>query len=182
MQHWKRKLASRGGIGHPSKSNIKRRSLFEVNTETQTVVTAECLLCDCGCVGQSVCSHTHFVWFLFYLMRNLRLRRFCKSGSNQFSSVAQSYPTVCDPMDCSTPGFPVHHQLPELTQTHVHWVNDAIQPFHPLSSPSPPAFNLSLHQSLFWVSSSHQVAKVLEFLLQHQSFQWIFGLISFRID
>ena len=78
-------------------------------------------------------------------------------------------------MDCRTPGFPVHHQLPELTQTHVHQVGGAIQPSHPLSSPSPLAFNLSQHQGLFkWVSSSHQVAKVLEFQLQHQSFQWIF--------
>ena len=83
--------------------------------------------------------------------------------------------TLCDSMDCSMPGFPVHHQLPESTQTHVHWVSDSIEPFYPLSSPSPPAFNLSQHQGLFQsVSSSHQVAKVLEFLLQHQSFQWIF--------
>jgi len=82
---------------------------------------------------------------------------------------------LCDPMDCSTLGLPVHHQLPEFTQTHVHWVGDAIQPSHPLSSLSPPAFNLSLHQGLFkWVSSSHQVAKVLEFQLQHEYFQWIF--------
>ena len=95
--------------------------------------------------------------------------------SVQFSSVTQSCPTLCDPMDCKTPGLPVHHQLPEFTQTHVHWVGDAIQPSHPLSSPSPPAFNLSQHQGLFqWVSSLHQVAKVLEFQLQHQSFQWIF--------
>ena len=91
-----------------------------------------------------------------------------------FSSVAQSCPTLRDPMDHSTPGFPVHHQLPEFTQTHVHWVGDAIPPSHPLSSPSPPAFNLSQHQGLFkWVSSSHQVAKVLEFQLQHQSFQTV---------
>ena len=77
------------------------------------------------------------------------------------------------PHDCSTPGLPVHQQLLEFTQTHVHWVCDAIQPSHPLSSPSPPAFNLSQHKGLFqWVSSSHQVAKVLEFQLQHQSFQW----------
>ena len=69
--------------------------------------------------------------------------------SVQFSSVAQSCPTLCDPMDCSTPGFPVHHQLPELTQTHVHRVGDTIQPSHPLSSPSPPAFSLSQHQGLF---------------------------------
>ena len=92
----------------------------------------------------------------------------------QFSSVTQSCLTLCDPMDCSTPGHPVHHQLPEFTQIHVHWVDDAIQPSHPLSSPSP-AFNLSQRQGLFkWVSSSHQVAKVLEFWLQHLSFQWIF--------
>ena len=77
-------------------------------------------------------------------------------------------------MDCSMPGLPVHHQLPEFTQTHVHWVGDAIQPSHSLSFPSPPAFNLSQHQGFFkWGSSSHQVAKALEFQLQHQSFQWI---------
>ena len=95
--------------------------------------------------------------------------------SVQFSSVTQSCSTLCDPMDCSTPGLPVHHQLPEFTQTHVHWVGDAIQPSHPLSSPSPPVLNLSQHQGLFkWVSSLHQVTKVLEFQLQHQFFQWIF--------
>ena len=96
-------------------------------------------------------------------------------SSIQFSSVSQSCPTLWDPMDCSMPGFPVHHQLPEFTPTHVHWVGDAIQPSHPLSTPSTPAFNLSQHQGLFQsVSSSHQVAKVLEFQLQHHSFQWIF--------
>ena len=90
----------------------------------------------------------------------------------QLSSVSQSCLTLCNPMDCSMPGFPVHHQPPEPTQTHVHRIGDAIQPSHPLSSPSPPAFNLSQHQGLFqWVSSSHQVAKVLGFQLQHQSFQ-----------
>ena len=89
---------------------------------------------------------------------------------------------LCDPMDCSTPRLPVHHQLPELAQTHVHRVSDAIQPSHSLSSPSPPAFNLFQYQGLFQWVSSHQVAKVLEFQLQHQSFQWISGLISFRID
>ena len=93
--------------------------------------------------------------------------------SVQFSSVAQSCPTICDPMNHSTPGLPVHHQLPEFTQTHVQWVGDAIQPSHPMSSSSPPALNLCQHQSLFkWVSSLHQVAKVLEFQLQHQSFHW----------
>ena len=96
-------------------------------------------------------------------------------SSVQFSSVSQSCLTLCDPMDCSTPGPPVHHQLLEFTRTHVHWVSDAIQPSHPLSSPSLPAFNLSQHQGLFkWVHSSHQVAKVLDFQHQHQSFQWIF--------
>ena len=84
---------------------------------------------------------------------------------------------LCNPMDCSRPGFPIHHQLQELAQTHVHWIDDDIQPSHPLSSLSLPAFNLSQQQNLFqWVSSSHWVAKVLEFQLQHQhqSFQWIF--------
>ena len=91
------------------------------------------------------------------------------------SSFTQSCPTLCDPMNCSTPSLPVHHWLPELAQTHVHQVCDAIQPSHPLSSPSPPAFNLSQYQGLFqWVSSSHEVAKVLELQLQHQSFKWIF--------
>ena len=94
----------------------------------------------------------------------------------QFSSVTQSCPTLCDPMDCSTPAFPVHLQLPELAQTHVHWVSDAIQPSYPLLSPSSPAFSLSQYQGLFqWVRSAYQVARVLEFQLQHQSFQWIFG-------
>ena len=93
----------------------------------------------------------------------------------QFSSVSQSCPTLCNPMDCSMPGLPVHRQLPEFTQTHVHWLSDAIQPSHPLLSPSPPVPNPSQHQSLFqWVNSLHEVAKVLEFQLQHQSFQWIF--------
>ena len=93
---------------------------------------------------------------------------FCKI---QFSSV-QSCPTLHDPMNCSTPGLSVHHQLLEFTQTHVHQVSDAIQPSHPLSSPSPPAPNPSQHQSLFqWVKSSHEVAKVLEFQLQPHSLQ-----------
>ena len=94
---------------------------------------------------------------------------------SQFISVAQLCLTLCDPMDCSTPGLPVHHQLAEFTQTHVHRVGDAIQPSHPLLSPYHTAFNLSQHQGLFkWVSFVHQVAKVLEFQLQRQSFQWIF--------
>ena len=101
----------------------------------------------------------------------------------QFCSVTQSCLTLCDPMDCSTPGFPVHHQLPELAQTHVHRVGDAIQPSHPLSSPSPPAFNLAQHWGLFqWVRSLPQVTKLLEFQLQHQSSSEYSGLISFGMD
>ena len=91
----------------------------------------------------------------------------------QISSVAQSCPTLWDPVNCSMPGLPVCHQLPEFTQTHVHQVGDAIQPSHPLLSPSPPAPSPSQRQGLFqWINSSHEVAKVLEFQLQHQSFQW----------
>ena len=82
---------------------------------------------------------------------------------------------LCDPMDCGTPGFPVLHNFLKFAQTRVYWIGDAIQPSHPLSPPSPPALNLSQHQSLFqWAGSSHQVTKVLELQLQHQSFQWIF--------
>ena len=98
-----------------------------------------------------------------------------------FSLVTQLCLTLCDPMDCSTPGFPVHHQLLELAQTHIHRVRDAIQPSYPLSSPSPSTFNLSQHHGLFQgVSSSHQVAKVLELQLQPSNeYSW---LISFRVD
>ena len=96
-----------------------------------------------------------------------------KYESVQLSSVAQSCPTLCDPMNGSTPGLPVHHKLLESTQTYIHRVGDTIQPSHPLSSPFPPALNLSQHQGFFqWVSSLHQMAKVLEVHLQHQSFQW----------
>ena len=101
------------------------------------------------------------------------IRSILALSSVQFISVAQLCLTLCDPMNRSMPGLPVHQQLPGFTQTHVHWVGDAVQPSHPLSSPSPPALNLSQHQGLFqWVSSLHQVAKGLEFQLQHQSFQW----------
>ena len=96
---------------------------------------------------------------LYFLLMAYRIR-------DQNRSVAQSCPTLCDPMNRSMTGLPVHHQLPEFTQTHVHRVSDAIQPSHPLSSPSPPAPNSSQHQSLFQsVNSSHEVAKVLEFQL-----------------
>ena len=116
-------------------------------------------------LGSSICcnrcEHQCFMW-----LSNIQLF--------QFSSVARCCLTLWDPMDCSTPGLPVHQQPSEFTQTHVHWVGDTIQPSHPLSSPSPPTFNLSQHQGLFkWVSSSYQVAEVLESQLQHQSFQWI---------
>ena len=141
------------------------------------------------CDVVSRCRHSQ-TWRHFCILWKelvLRLMKILKFNSIQFSSVSQSCPTLCDPMNSSIPGLPVHHQLPEFTQTHVHRVSDAIQPSHPLSSPSPPAFNLSQpshplsspsppafnlsqHQGLFkWVSSSHQVAKVLEFQLQHQS-------------
>jgi len=105
--------------------------------------------------------------FFFFLKKQIRCMLL-----TWFSSVTQSCPTLCDPMNCSTPGLPVHHQLLESTQTHVHWVGDAIQPSHPLSSPSLPALSLSQHQDLFkWVSFSHEVAKVLEFQPQRHSFQ-----------
>ena len=106
----------------------------------------------------------------------LKLKKVGKTLSHpvHVSSVAQLCLTLGSPMDCSKPGLPVHYQLPEFTQTHINWVRDAIQPSHPLSSPSP-VLNISQHQAIFkWVSSSHQVAKELEFQLQHQSFQWIF--------
>ena len=100
-----------------------------------------------------------------------KIRDSLYTSSIQLLSYAQLF---CDQTDCSKPGFAIHHQPPEPAQTHLHWVGDAIQPFHPLSSPSSPAFNLFQHQGLFkWVSSLHQVAKVLEFQLQHKSFQWI---------
>ena len=108
-------------------------------------------------------------------MTKSHMKRYSTLLIIQFSSVAQSCPTLCNPINCSTPGLLVHHQIPEVTPTHVHRVGDAIQLSHPLSCLSPPALNLSQHQGHFqWVSSSHQVAQVLEFQLQRQSFQWIF--------
>ena len=100
-----------------------------------------------------------------------------------FGSVAQSSPTLCNTMACSMPGLPVHHQFPEFTHTYVHWVGDAIQPSHPLLSPSPPTFNLPQHQGLFkWVSSSHQVAKYWSFSFNINISNEHWGLISFRMD
>ena len=107
--------------------------------------------------------------FILYVLRELW--DFCCC-----CSVAKPCPTLHNPIECSTPGFPVLHYLPEFAQTHVHWVSDAIQSSHPLL-PSPFAFNLSQHHGLFqWVRSSHQGAKLLEFQFQHQSFQWIFKI------
>ena len=108
--------------------------------------------------------------YFIYIASSISYKIFYEEGINcifsQFSSVAQSCLTLCDPMNRSTPGLPVHHQLPEFTQTHFHRVSDVIQPSHPLSSPSPPAPNPSQHQNLFQgVNSSHEVAKVLEFQL-----------------
>ena len=114
-----------------------------------------------------------WTWSVWVSLHDLGLSSFGWCCIFQLSSGAQSCPVLSDPKNCSTTGFPVHHQLPEPTQTHVHWVSDAIQPSHPLSFPSPLALNLCQHQGLFkWVSSSHKVAKVLEFQLQHQSFHW----------
>ena len=116
---------------------------------------------------------THTLFSKRIKLKVLKYKNCLTAFSQSVSSVAQSCPTLCDPMNRSTPGLPVHHQHPEFTQTHAHRVGDAIQPSHPLSSPSPPAPNPSQHQGLFqWVSSSNQVAKVLEFQLQHQSSQW----------
>ena len=119
---------------------------------------------DCSTPGFPVLHHllelaqTHVHWISHTIQPS--------QPSLQFSSVAQPCPTLFDPMNCSTPGLPVHHQLLEFAKTHVHRVSDAIQPSHPLLSPSPPALNPSQHQSLFqWVNSSHEVAKVLEFQL-----------------
>ena len=146
------------------------------------------LLCKPGCTSpllalqalQNLYRHAYdnSLWhcctmFLIYIVLSFYMTPWLH-WSVQFSSVAQLSPTLCNLMNRRMLGLPVHHQLPESTQTHVHWVGDAIQPSYTLSSPSPPALNLSQHQGLFrWVSSSHQVAKVLEFQLQHHSFQWI---------
>ena len=132
--------------------------------------------CWRGCREKGTLLH---FWWECKLVQSLRrtVWRFLEKleielPSVQFSSVTQSCPTLCSPMNHSMPGLPVHHQLPEFTQTHVHRVGDAIQPSHPLSSPSPPVPNPSRHQGLFQrVNTSHEVAKVLEFQLQHQSFQ-----------
>ena len=129
-------------------------------------------LTQVSCNGRGILYHwticeAHIcinMWYLFFSDLHHSVWQTLSSPSVQFSWVAQSCPTLCDTMDCITPGLSVHHQLLQFTQTHVHWVRDGIQPSHPLLSPSLPALNLSQHQGLFqWVSSSHQVAKELEF-------------------
>ena len=124
-------------------------------------------------------QHQSFQWIfrVDFLWDWLLWSTCCPRDSQEsYSAIDCSVQSLSHVWLFATPGLPVHHQLTEFTQTHVHWVGDAIQPSHPLSSPSPPTFNLSQHQGLFqWVSSLHQVAKVLELQLQHQSFQWIFG-------
>ena len=131
-------------------------SLKHFHIEVGNFVFSSALWVFTVCIYGSYASHS----------LSLSQAHLCSVTLIQFSSVAQSCPTLCDPMNRSTPGLPVHHQLPEFTQTHVHWVSDAILPSHPLSSPSPPAPNPSQHQSLFqWVNSLHEVAKILEFQL-----------------
>ena len=155
------------------------RTKYELKTKLSFSV--EMWLFFSSRLSMTLCK-SWFISFKKYL--NIYLFRCTRSYSHMgssifivasvlFGSVAQSCPSLLNPMNCSTPGFPVRHQLLEFTQTRICWVGDAIQPSHPLSPPSPPAFNLSQHQGLFqWVSSSHQVVKILEFQLQHQTFQW----------
>ena len=129
----------------------------------------------CSAAGCIVSFILLLLRYYFPRILNQYYFKYFSPGSVQFSSVTQLCLTFCNSMYWSTTGFPVPHQLPELAQTHIHRVCDAIQPSHPVSSPSLTAFNLSQHQGLLqWVSSLHQVAKILEFQLQHQSFQWIF--------
>ena len=134
---------------------------YKVHTMSPWTMLLSCVAFSCS-------------WYLTEILEGHSTSSSLHVFLNSVHSVTQSCLTLYDHMDYSTPGLPVHHQLPEFMQTHVHRVSDAIQPSHPLSSPSPPAFSLSQHHGLFkWVSSSHQVPKVLELQLQYQSFQWI---------
>ena len=129
--------------------------------------------------GKAQAHKKHF-WDSFFISM-----RGCCPAWRGLLSVPQSGPTLCDPMDCSMPGFPIFHYLPECAQTHIHWVGDTIQPSHPPLPPSPPAFYLSQNQGLFpWICSLHQVAQVLKLQFQHQFFpsNEYSGLISFSID
>ena len=126
---------------------------------------------NCGVLSIILILTSYFSVILLLLHWSFLLNVFLSLVQFSLSVMSDSF----DPRDCSTPGLPVHYQLWELTQTHIHWVGDAIQPSHPLLSPFPPTLNPSQHQGLFqWVRSLHQVVKVLKFQLQHQSFQWIF--------
>ena len=128
------------------------------------------------CASINICQSQERIsfWNIFFNSSQISVSLKTNSllSAIQFNSVAQSGPNLCDPMDSSMPGLHAHHQLLEFTQTHVCWVGGAIQPSHPLSSSSPPAFNLSKQGLLKRISSSYQVVKVLEFQLQQQSFQW----------
>ena len=141
--------------------NIEKSNWFISKQNLQLAnILSFCIFMENHCILHYVSSSNTEILIFVYL---------------QFSSVTQLCPVLCEPMDCSTLGFSVHHQLPEIAQTHVHWVSDDIQQPHPLLSPAPPAFNISQHQSIFQRGSSlHQVARLLKFQLQHQSFQWIF--------
>ena len=154
-------------------NKLKSYNLIQILSEVSEVSQLCPTLCDpmnCSLPGSSICGIFQarvldWVAISFSIKVNWHFLSIMYNSA-QFNSVAQSCPTLCDPMNRSTPGLPVHQQLPEFTQTHVHRVRDVIQPSHPLSSPSPPALNPSQHQSLFqWVNSSHQVAKVPEFQL-----------------
>ena len=139
--HWS-ELVSRIALYSP----LLQISIFKISNQIPVI----CVFCRSSLSFFVFCFTTFIIYFY----------------SVQFSSVTQLCLTLCDPMNHSASGLPVHHQLPESTQTHVHWVGDAIQPSHPLSSPSPPTPNPSQHHSLFqWVNSSHEMAKVLEFQL-----------------
>ena len=133
------------------------------------------LLWPCDFTGKNTGMGCHFLLQGIFPIQGSNMWLTQSILSLQFSSAqfSHSVVSICDSMNCSMPGLPVHQQLPEFTKTHVPWISDIIRRSHSLSLPSLPAFNLSQHQGLFkWDSSSHQVAKVLEFQLQHQSFQW----------
>ena len=156
-------------VSHPKNPLPRSMSRFFPMFSTKSLqfwgFTFKSLIHVIFCVWYKIRSN--FILFMcISCFPNYDLQGYIKVNSVQFSSVPQSCLTLCDPMNCSTPGLPVHHQLPEFTQTHVHRVSDAIQPSHSLLSPSPTAPNPSQHQRLFqWVNSLHEVAKVLEFQL-----------------
>ena len=152
----------------PKKSESETHSVYSDSLQSQGLYS-QCL----PNLGSNITSMKATLIISFH-SRNHTLNLLCLN-SLQFSSVqSQRCLNLYETMNCSTPAFPVNHQLPEFAQTYVYWVSEASQPSHYLLSPSPPTFNLSQHQGLFkWVSSLHQVVKVLEFQLQHQSFQWM---------